>query len=275
MDDLLDKHISIYTLKNVLSLHVFADYFGSKQLHRITKGTTLTATLFQATGYVNITNLKGKKLGFATEDNEGHFSANFLKSFQEIPYNISVIQISNIITSSGGCKECAKLLQNSKITKQFTDLMENGLTVFCPIDKVVNTFLPKYKNLTKNAQISMLLYHGIPDYHSLGMLRSKNGFINTMATTNGKNNKYDFNVQNDGDNVKLDTNVLTAKITGTLLDEEPLAVYKIDKVLQPSELFKAESINSEDTAPEPSSGDNDSDSDKNLFCILLVWYLFE
>lgn len=50
MDDLLDKHMSIYTLKNVLSFHVFADYFGSKQLHRITKGTTLTATLFQATG---------------------------------------------------------------------------------------------------------------------------------------------------------------------------------------------------------------------------------
>lgn len=55
MDDLLDKHLSIYTLKNVLSLHVFADYFGSKQLHRITKGTTLTATLFQATGKIEMT----------------------------------------------------------------------------------------------------------------------------------------------------------------------------------------------------------------------------
>ncbi|MCD7462798.1 hypothetical protein HAX54_049380 [Datura stramonium] len=282
MDDLLDKHMSIYTLKNVLSLHVFADYFGSKQLHRITKGTTLTATLFQATGeapgtsgYVNITKLKGKKVGFAAEDNDGHFSANFVKSIQEIPYNISVIQISNFITSPAaeapvaapaevdlidlmskkGCKEFAKLLQNSQISKQFTDLMENGLTVFCPIDKVVNTFLPKYKNLTKNGQISLLLYHGIPDYHSLGMLRSKNGFINTMATTKGKNNKYDFSIQNDGDNVKLETNIVTAKITGTLLDEEPIAVYKIDKVLQPSELFKAQSINTKDT----SSGDSDGD----------------
>lgn len=55
MDDLLDKHMSIYTLKNVLSLHVFADYFGSKKLHRITKGTTLTATLFQATGKTEMT----------------------------------------------------------------------------------------------------------------------------------------------------------------------------------------------------------------------------
>ncbi|KAK4344183.1 hypothetical protein RND71_037277 [Anisodus tanguticus] len=260
MDDILDKHMSIYTLKNVLSLHVFADYFGSKQLHRITKGTTLTATLFQATGeapgtsgYVNITNMKGKKVGFATEDNDGHFSANFVKSIQEIPYNISVIQISNIITSTAaeapvapptdidlidlmskkGCKEFAKLLQNSQISKSFTDLIENGLTVFCPIDKVVNSFLP----------------------------RSKNGFINTMATTKGKNNKYDFSVQNDGDNVKLETNIVTAKITGTLLDEEPLAVYKIDKVLQPSELFKAQSINSEDTAPEPSSGDEEGDGE--------------
>ncbi|XP_009792211.1 fasciclin-like arabinogalactan protein 2 [Nicotiana tabacum] len=289
MDDLLDKHLSIYTLKNVLSLHVFADYFSSKKLHKITNGTTLTATLFQATGeapgtsgYINITNTKGKNVGFTTEENDGHFSASFVKSVQEIPYNISVIQISNIIQSSEaeapvsapaeidiidlmtnkGCKEFAKLLEKSNITKTFTDIMENGLTVFCPIDKVVNTFLPKYKNLTKNGQTSLLLYHGIPDYHSLGMLRSKNGFINTMATTKGKNNKYDFSVKNDGDNVKLDTNIVTAKITGTLLDEEPLAVYKIDKVLQPSELFKAQSIfnnNSEDTAPEPNSGDDDGD----------------
>lgn len=226
--------------------------------------------------------MKGKKVGFATEDNDGHFSSNFVKSIQEIPYNISVIQLSNIITSPAaeapvaapadvdlidlmskkGCKEFAKLLQNTQISKQFIDLMENGLTVFCPIDKVVNNFLPNYKNLTKNGQISLLLYHGIPDYHSLGMLRAKNGFINTMATTKGKNNKYDFSIKNDGDNVKLETNVVTAKITGTLLDEEPIAVYKIDKVLQPSELFKSQSINSDDSAMGPSSGDdNDGDSD--------------
>ncbi|KAK6142341.1 hypothetical protein DH2020_022689 [Rehmannia glutinosa] len=52
-------------------------------------------------------------------------------------------------------------------------------------------------------------------------------------------NKFDFTVQNDGEDVKLQTKVVTATIKGTLIDEDPLAVYKIDKVLLPRELFKA------------------------------------
>lgn len=50
MSSLLDKHLSISTLKNVLSLHVLVDYFGSRKLHQITNGTTLVSSMFQATG---------------------------------------------------------------------------------------------------------------------------------------------------------------------------------------------------------------------------------
>lgn len=67
MSEIVSKGLPLYTIHNILSLHVFADYFGSKKLHQITKGSTLTATLFQATGkadgtsgYVNITDLKGE-----------------------------------------------------------------------------------------------------------------------------------------------------------------------------------------------------------------------
>lgn len=73
-------------------------------------------------------------------------------------------------------------------------------------------------------------------YNSLGMLRSSNGLVNTLATEGAK--KFDFTVQNDGDDVKLETKVVTATIDGTLIDEDPLAVFKIDKVLLPKEMFK-------------------------------------
>lgn len=66
MSSILSKHLSIYTLKNVLSLHVLVDYFGTRKLHQITDGTTLVSSMFQATGaasgtsgYVNITDFKG------------------------------------------------------------------------------------------------------------------------------------------------------------------------------------------------------------------------
>lgn len=103
MSSLLSKHLSLYTIKNVLSLHILVDYFGSKKLHQITNGTALTATIFQATGtapgstgYLNITDLKGGKVGFGAENNGGSLDAVYVKSVDEIPYNISVLQISQV-----------------------------------------------------------------------------------------------------------------------------------------------------------------------------------
>lgn len=274
MNVLLEKHLPTYTLKNVLSLHVFADYFGAKKLHQITKGSTLTATMFQATGeapgtsgYINITNMKGGKVGFANEDNDGHFAATFVKSVLEMPYNISVIQISHILTSPAaeapvaspsdlnvttlmakqGCKAFSDLLEaHPDVAKTYAENVQSGLTVFCPTDGVISAFMPKFKNLTKDGKASLLLYHGIPVYNSMGMLKSNNGLMNTLATE-GKN-KYDFTVQNDGDDVKLETKVVTVTISGTLYDEEPLSVYKVDKVLLPRELFKEVA---EEPAPAP------------------------
>jgi hypothetical protein len=104
MSSLLSKHLSLSTIKNVLSLHVLVDYFGSKKLHQITNGTALTATMYQATGaapgssgYVNITDLKGGKVGFGAADNGGNLDAVYVKAVHETPYNISVLQISQVI----------------------------------------------------------------------------------------------------------------------------------------------------------------------------------
>ncbi|XP_031264833.1 fasciclin-like arabinogalactan protein 2 [Pistacia vera] len=104
MSSLLSKQYSVYTLRNVLSLHVLTDYFGSKKLHQITNGTALASSMFQATGsaagssgYVNITDIKGGKVGFGTEDNDGKLGASYVKSLVEMPYNISVLQISQWI----------------------------------------------------------------------------------------------------------------------------------------------------------------------------------
>ncbi|KAF5812179.1 putative fasciclin-like arabinogalactan protein [Helianthus annuus] len=104
MSDLTAKGLSLETIKNVLSLHVFADYYGAKKLHEITKGSTSTATMYQATGeapgttgFVHITDAKGGKVRFTPEDNPSQTDVVFVKSVLEMPYNISVIQISQVI----------------------------------------------------------------------------------------------------------------------------------------------------------------------------------
>ncbi|KAJ1383873.1 FAS1 domain [Sesbania bispinosa] len=222
MSSLLDKHLTLGTLKNVLSLHVLVDYFGTKKLHQISNRTTLVSSMFQATGaaagtagYVNITNLRGGKVGFAAEDNDGLHSF-YVKSVIEKPYVISVLQISQPLSSADaeaptaapseidiisimskqGCKAFADLLRGSKALPTFKENVAGGLT----------------------------------------MLKSSNGIMNTLATEGA--NKYDFTVQNDGEDVKLETKVNTANIVGTLIDQDPFVAYKINKVLMPRELFK-------------------------------------
>ncbi|OVA20130.1 FAS1 domain [Macleaya cordata] len=283
MAELLSKQLSIFAIKNVLSLHILLDYFGAKKLHQITNGTALAATMFQATGsapgsagFVNITDLKGGKVGFGAEDNDGTLDASYVKSVKEIPYNISVIQISKILPSpvaeaptpgpaeqnltalmtKKGCKIFADLLIASGALTTFQSNLVGGLTVFCPLDDPMKEFMPKYKNLTADGKIALLSYHGEPIYQSMDMLKSNNGLTNTLATEGAK---YQFTVQNDGEVVTLKTKIVTAKVIGTVIDEDPLAIFTINKVLLPKELFKASLSPTPAPAPAPEA---DADSPK-------------
>ncbi|PHT69552.1 Fasciclin-like arabinogalactan protein 2 [Capsicum annuum] len=287
MNQLLSKHLSIHTIKNVISLHILLDYFGAKKLHQITNGTALAATMFQATGsapgstgFVNITDLKGGKVGFGPAENHGNLPAMFVKGVEEIPYNISVIQISTMLPSAvaeaptpepshmnltslmsaHGCKVFAETLLKSPAEKTFEDNADGGLTIFCPGDDAMKNFMTKFKNLTDDGKQSLLEYHGVPVYQSMATLKSNNGVMNTLATDGAK--KYDFIVQNDGNVVTLKTKIVTAKITGTLVDEQPVAIFTIDKVLMPKELFKAAEADA--PAPAPAAApEADAESPKS------------
>ncbi|PRQ33072.1 putative fasciclin-like arabinogalactan protein [Rosa chinensis] len=284
MSALLAKHLSIYSIKNILSLHVLLDYFGAKKLHQITNGTALAATMFQATGsapgsagFVNITDLKGGKVGFTprTTTAPSPRISNVLPSAAaEAPTpGPAEVNLTGIM-SAHGCKVFAEtLLANPDASKTFNEAVDGGLTVFCPGDDAFKGFLPKYKNLSAPGKAALLEYHAAPVYQSMPMLKSNNGLMNTLATNGAE--KYDFTVQNDGQAVTLKNKLVTAKIIGTLIDEQPLAIYTINKVLTPKELYKgatptpapapapekaADAPKSSKEAPSPDDADSPADS---------------
>ncbi|KAG5403788.1 hypothetical protein IGI04_009907 [Brassica rapa subsp. trilocularis] len=105
MYDLTSKGYTISTLKNILSLHVLLDYFDARKLHQLPDGSALAATLFQATGaapentgFVKITNKRGGNIRFGL-NGAGDVSSSFIKSIEQVPYDISIIQISGILLS--------------------------------------------------------------------------------------------------------------------------------------------------------------------------------
>ncbi|KAG0458814.1 hypothetical protein HPP92_021942 [Vanilla planifolia] len=157
MSALAAKH-SLAGIKNALRILVLLDYFDPQKLHDIPQGTTLTTTLYQATGkapgnqgFVNITNLRGGKVAFGPAAPGSKLASDYTKSVRQIPYNISVLEISSPIVFPGlldapsvadanltgllekaGCKTFASLITSSGMLKNFQAAMDKGLTLFAP-----------------------------------------------------------------------------------------------------------------------------------------------
>ncbi|KAF8690564.1 hypothetical protein HU200_040928 [Digitaria exilis] len=286
-------HYSLQTIRHILSLHVLVDYYSDKKLKKLAHGSTTSSSMYQATGsasgmsgYVNITRKDGK-VSFTTDDADATAKpTRYVKSIKEYPYDIAVLEVSSIISSADAeapvpppapvdlidllskkyCKSFASLLSaNADVFQTLNETKDNGLTLFCPVDSAVAAFMATYKNLTAKAKTAILLYHGVPDYFSLQLLKSNNGVVTTLATASETKEDYSYDVQNKGETVTLETKVVTSSVTATVGDMEPLAVYAVSKFLKPKELFKV--VEAPAPSPEPSKrkgraadgGDDSSD----------------
>ncbi|XP_059634013.1 fasciclin-like arabinogalactan protein 8 [Cornus florida] len=269
MSALAAKH-PLSVIKNELALHILLDYFDNQKLHQIPKGTTLSTTLYQTTGnapgnlgFVNITDLKGGKVGFGSAVPGSPIDSSYTKSVKQVPYNISVMEISQPIIAQAiltapapsasdanitgllekaGCKTFASLILSTGVLKVYQTAAEKGLTLFAPSDKAFKAAgMPDLSKLTNAEVVSLLQYHALASYTPIGSLKTTKTPISTLAT-NGAG-KFDLTVATAGDEVTLHSGVDSSRIAGTVIDSTPLCIFTVDSVLLPTELFG--------TAPSP------------------------
>jgi uncharacterized surface protein with fasciclin (FAS1) repeats len=257
------------TLRHVLSLHVLVDYYDDAKLHRLPGGSEDVSTLFQASGdapgssgMVEIAERRGGRVAFSPQDDGDARGAAvfYVRSVHQAPYNISVLQVSGVMSSPAAE---APASSSSPSGLNFTDVMSKngcgrfagliaatpgaasafdehahdrrGFTFFCPADKAVEAFEPTFKNLPGYARLAVVLYHGALGHHSLQTLRADGGRMDTLASLDGGNTTAVLAVSHAGDKVTLvSATQNTARITRTLADADPVAVYMIDEVLVPS-----------------------------------------
>ncbi|KAJ8573284.1 hypothetical protein K7X08_009795 [Anisodus acutangulus] len=277
MSSVVGKH-PLSVIKNVLSLHVLLDYFDGTKLHKISDGTTLSTTLYQTTGNangnlgsVNITDLKGGKVGFGSGIPNSPLASTYTKSVKQIQYNISVLEISAPIIAPGiltapapssdfnitgalekaGCKTFASLLVKSGVLKTYETAITKGLTVFAPNDEAFKgAKVPDLSKLSSADVVSLLQYHAVPSYTPIGTLKTKKDPISTLAT-NGAS-KYDLSASTSGDQVTLDTGVDSSRIASTVIDSTPFCIFTVDNVLLPEDLFGKSPSPAPGPAPETS-----------------------
>ncbi|KAL6844684.1 hypothetical protein ACP4OV_025343 [Aristida adscensionis] len=157
--------------------------------------------------------------------------------------------------AKGGCKAFAGLVEaQPDALDTYQSAAEGGVTVFCPSDDAVRAFMPRYKNLTADGKTELLLFHAVPVHYSLGSLKSNNGPMNTLATDGAAKN-FNFTVQNQGDVVTIKTAAsgAAARVQSTGVDRDPVAIYVIDAVVEPVELFSPAPSPAPAPAPAPAA----------------------
>ncbi|CAL5058549.1 unnamed protein product [Urochloa decumbens] len=167
------------------------------------------------------------------------------------------LNLTSILESGGQYSTLLRLLQTTKIAEQLANQLENsydGLTFFAPNDAAFTKLKPGALNgLSDQQKIQLLLYHVLPRYYSVTTFQMASNPLPTEAS--GPGGMYSVNVTASTTShlVNMSTGVVDVPISSTMMAKFPLAVYSVDDVLLPVQLFGggASSSHKAGVAPAP------------------------
>ncbi|KAF3952704.1 hypothetical protein ACB098_06G117600 [Castanea mollissima] len=170
------------------------------------------------------------------------------------------LNLTAVLEKNGQYSTLIRLLQETQTDIQIANQLNNsaqGLSVFAPTDNAFNN-LPSgtINGLTNQNKVLLLQYHIIPKYYSLTDLLTVSNPVPTQASD--QNGNWGLNFTGQGNQVNVSTGINATQINNALRQQPPLAVYQVDKVLLPEELFGARSPASAPQAKAPSSSLNNS-----------------
>ncbi|XP_038681139.1 fasciclin-like arabinogalactan protein 13 [Tripterygium wilfordii] len=154
------------------------------------------------------------------------------------------VNLTGILDKNGQYTTLIRLLQQTQVGTQVNNQLNGsteGMTVFAPTDNAFNNLKAGTLNgLNNQQQVQLVLYHIAPKYYSLSDLQSVPNPVRTQAT--GQNGGvFGLNFTSQGNQVNVSSGMVVTQINNALRQQFPLAVYQVDKVLLPEELFEAKS----------------------------------
>ena len=284
-----DAGADLGAIKNALRLHALLDYWDVKKLKALPAGAdTLTDTFYQAaggaatsaTGSVKMAKLEGGGFGFASAASPGDaYDATFAKALKQTQYDFAVLEVTAPIEFDGlfdgpsvanltkllekaGCKRFAALIASTGVLKDYQAAMadEAGLTLFAPKDDAfLGKGAPDVDAMPRADLVALLRYHALPGYNprpSLKLVKASARPFRTLASTAG--GKYNVSVVARGDDVSLDTGLRKSRVAETVLDDTPVCVLTVDRLLMPLELFAGAPAEAPSPTPAPAPSPADA-----------------
>lgn len=269
-------------LSDVLRYHVLLEYLSFPDLLRLPPSGRLITTLFQTTGRasnnlgsVNITrDPTTNSLTVLSPSLYSPSNSTVLSLVKSIPYTLTILTLSSLLIPSGSdltASETRPLL-GLNITKALIDghnfnvavsmliasgvLSEleqdeggAGITLFIPTDDAFSDLsIPAtFQSLPADKKTVVLKFHVLHSYYPLGSLESiVNPVQPTLATEEMGAGSFTLNISRVNGSVAIATGIVQARVTQTVFDENPVAIFGISKVLLPKEIFGKNPNNGKD-----------------------------
>ncbi|KAI5070542.1 hypothetical protein GOP47_0014885 [Adiantum capillus-veneris] len=158
---------------------------------------------------------------------------------------------------AGDYSTFVSLMIETKVDEVFqrnANQTEIGITIFAPSNGAFTTKLASslLSNLTDSQKVSLVEYHALTSWVSLGSLQlADDNQTATLATYNNGGGQYQLNLTNIFGMVQVVSAWTVANLTSTLYSQRPVSIFGINQVLLPEDLF---GLPSPAPAPSPSSG---------------------
>eukprot|EP00250_Pteridium_aquilinum_P012959 c21047_g1_i1 orf=214-1101(+) len=152
------------------------------------------------------------------------------------------VNITQIMESAGQYGTFLSLLSATNVEELFqaqANKTTTGITVFAPTDKAFsNLEAGIISKLTAQEKIILLEFHALSAFYPLSALQQATDPVTpTIATDSAGVGKYTVNVTNQQGTVVISTGLTKAALVSTLYNTVPCAVFAINQVLLPEEIF--------------------------------------
>lgn len=274
----LIHHPTATNLADVLRYHILLQYLSQPDIALIPTTGKLITTLYQTTGRatgnfgsVNITrNPTTNTISILSPATYSPSNATIISLIKTLPYNVSIFAVNSLIIPYGfdlaasetrpplglnitkalldghNFNVAASMLIASGVVDEFqADEGGAGITLFVPTDESFAD-LPataRFQSLPAEKKAVVLKFHVLHSYYPLGSLQSiVNPVQPTLATEDMGAGSFTLNISKINGSLAIDSGIVSASVTQTVFDQNPVAIFGVSRVLLPREIFGNERI---------------------------------
>ncbi|CAI0542306.1 unnamed protein product [Linum tenue] len=155
--------------------------------------------------------------------------------------------VTKILEKAGHFNTFIHLLRSTQEDSHLLTLLNNsnnGATIFAPSDSAFSSLKSGTLNsLSDEAKSELVKFHVVPTFLSSAQFQTVS---NPIATEAGSGGRVSFNLTAYSDSVNITTGLTNTSVAGNVYADNQLAVYRVDKVLLPVDIFAAKPL-----APAP------------------------